>query len=100
MTLPLHYLIIAQVDTGLIFGLSQRMSAPSKKLKFETAMEKLDKMIHALEEGDLPLEESLKTFEEGMELIRFCEEKLGEAEGKVEILTSNKNNLKEENHDD
>lgn len=66
------------------------MSKGIKNLKFEQALERLEKMIEKLEEGDLPLEESLKIFEEGMELTRFCEEKLTEAEGKIEILTKGK----------
>ncbi|MBI4411470.1 MAG: exodeoxyribonuclease VII small subunit [Deltaproteobacteria bacterium] len=62
------------------------MSKTSKTLKFEQAMAQLEKMVEALTGGDLSLEDSLKVFEEGMELTRFCEQKLNEAEGKVEML--------------
>ncbi len=55
--------------------------------KFEKAMERLEEIVRALESGELGLEESLKIFEEGMKLVRFCEEKLNEAERKVTILT-------------
>ena len=41
-----------------------------------------------LEEGDLPLDQSLKMFEEGMQLARFCEKSLNEAQGRVEKLMS------------
>lgn len=55
--------------------------------KFEKAMERLEEIVKALESGELGLDESLKIFEEGMKLVRFCEEKLNEAEKKVTILT-------------
>lgn len=55
--------------------------------RFEKAMERLEEIVKALESGELGLDESLKIFEEGMKLVRFCEEKLNEAEKKVTILT-------------
>jgi exodeoxyribonuclease VII small subunit len=60
------------------------------KEKFEDALDKLEKIVSKLEEGDLPLEESLKLFEEGIRLSRFCNQKLDEAEKKVEILSKGK----------
>lgn len=66
------------------------MASYPKNLKFEAAMEKLEKMISRLEEGELPLEDSLKVFEEGMTYVKFCEQKLAEAEAKVEILVKEK----------
>ena len=54
--------------------------------KFEEAMERLEQIVERLEGGDLTLEESLKIFEEGMKLIRFCSKKLEEAEQKVTLL--------------
>jgi exodeoxyribonuclease VII small subunit len=60
------------------------------KEKFEDALNKLEKIVSKLEEGDIPLEESLKLFEEGIRLSRFCNQKLDEAEKKVEILLKNK----------
>ncbi|MFO1518221.1 MAG: exodeoxyribonuclease VII small subunit [bacterium] len=57
-----------------------------KKLKFEGALQKLEEIVKKLEEGDLPLDQSLKVFEEGMGLAQFCEKSLNEAEGKVEKL--------------
>jgi exodeoxyribonuclease VII small subunit len=56
------------------------------QLKFEDAMEQLENIVQGLEEGELTLEESLVTFEEGMKLIKFCSEKLEEAEQKVTTL--------------
>jgi exodeoxyribonuclease VII small subunit len=55
--------------------------------RFEKAMERLEAIVKDLESGELGLEESLKLFEEGIRLVRFCEEKLNEAERKVTLLT-------------
>ena len=57
-----------------------------KKEKFEEALQKLEAIVTQMEEGDLPLEEMLKAFEEGVRLARFCASKLDEAERKVEKL--------------
>ncbi len=54
--------------------------------KFEEAFQKLESIVKRLEDGNLSLEESLKAFEEGVRLSRFCSKKLDEAEKKVEIL--------------
>jgi exodeoxyribonuclease VII small subunit len=54
--------------------------------KFEAAMERLENIVESLEKGDLSLDESLKIFEEGMNLISFCSKKLEEAEQKVTML--------------
>lgn len=56
------------------------------KERFEDALDKLEKIVSRLEEGDISLEESLKLFEEGIKLSRFCGQKLEEAEKRVEIL--------------
>jgi exodeoxyribonuclease VII small subunit len=63
------------------------------KEKFEDALNKLEKIVSKLEEGDIPLEESLKLFEEGIRLSQFCNQKLDEAEKKVEILLKDKDGM-------
>jgi exodeoxyribonuclease VII small subunit len=60
------------------------------KERFEDALSKLEKIVAKLEGGDVPLEESLKLFEEGIRLSRLCNQKLDEAEKRVEILLKNK----------
>jgi len=60
-----------------------------KKEKFEEALQKLGTIVARMEEGDLPLEEALKAFEEGVRLAKFCTTKLDEAERKVEKLIRN-----------
>ncbi len=57
-----------------------------KKEKFEEALQKLEAIVAQMEEGDLPLEEALKAFEEGVRLAKLCTSKLNEAERKVEKL--------------
>ena len=54
--------------------------------KFEEAMRQLGEIVQALESDDLPLEDALKDFEKGMELVKFCSKKLEEAERKVTLL--------------
>ena len=53
---------------------------------FEQALKRLENIVSTLEAGDLPLEEALKLFEEGMTLSQSCGKQLDEAERKVEIL--------------
>ena len=53
---------------------------------FETAMRDLEELVERLEQGDLPLEESLAAFERGVTLTRTCQSALKDAEQKVEIL--------------
>ncbi|MBN1848469.1 MAG: exodeoxyribonuclease VII small subunit [Deltaproteobacteria bacterium] len=56
------------------------------KKNFEDAMKRLEEIVKDLESGDLSLEASLKSFEEGMNLVTFCSEKLEEAQRKVTLL--------------
>ncbi len=60
------------------------------EVKFEEALEKLETIAGQLESGDLPLEESLAKYEEGVKLVRICQKKLGEAKKKIEILIKTK----------
>jgi exodeoxyribonuclease VII small subunit len=53
---------------------------------FEESLKKLESIVDQLEKGDLPLEDSLKLFEEGVSLSAVCKEELDAAEGKVQIL--------------
>ena len=59
----------------------------SEELKFEKALERLEKIVEELEAGNIPLEEALKKYEEGVRLSRACAEKLSQAEKKIQILT-------------
>jgi exodeoxyribonuclease VII small subunit len=63
------------------------------KDKFEDALEKLEDIVRKMEAGDLSLDEALKSFEEGIKLIRFCSSKLEETERRVEMLLEKENGL-------
>lgn len=53
---------------------------------FEKALERLEEIVKMMEEGNMTLDGSLKAFEEGINLSRFCAKKLDDAERKVEML--------------
>ncbi len=61
--------------------------APTEGPSFEDAMKRLNEIVEALESGELPLDESLRLFEEGVSLSRRAGDLLGQAERKIEILT-------------
>ena len=61
-----------------------------KAEKFEMSLKKLEDIVHKLEEGDLSLEDSIKSFEEGMKLVKTCETRLNEVQKKIEILMKDK----------
>jgi len=67
-----------------------------KEKRFEDAMKELEDIVKRLESGDLPLEESLKIFEEGVALSRYCFNKLEEAEKRVSILVKGEGGVKRE----
>ena len=64
-----------------------RTTKKDKPPRFEDALAGLERIVRELEGGDLPLDDALKLFEEGVRLSRFCSAKLDEAEKKIEILT-------------
>jgi len=65
-----------------------------KEKQFEDAMKELEDIVKRLESGDLSLEESLKIFEEGIALSRYCFKKLEEAEKRVSILIKDEEGIK------
>lgn len=62
-------------------------------LRFEEALEKLEKIVEELERGDLSLEDSLKRYEEGVRLSQHCAKKLEQAKKRVEILVKSQGKL-------
>jgi len=60
--------------------------ADRKKLSFEEALSRLEKVIARLESNDCGLEDSLALFQEGMELVKLCRDKLAGVERKISIL--------------
>jgi exodeoxyribonuclease VII small subunit len=55
---------------------------------FEKSFQQLEKIVQRLESEELPLDESLQLFEEGIRLSRFCNQKLEEVEKKIELILS------------
>ncbi len=64
--------------------------------KFEECLQKLESIVDQLEKGNLPLEQALKLFEQGVELSNNCRKELEEAEGRVEILLKQNGKLQAE----
>lgn len=62
------------------------MSAKPDEPRFEETFAELEALVHRLEEGELPLEESLRAFERGMTLVRTLSERLAAIEQRVEVL--------------
>ena len=62
-------------------------SSQSAGPSFEHAIQRLEKIVADMESAALPLEDILKKYEEGTRLVRFCSQKLEEAEKKIELLT-------------
>lgn len=58
-----------------------------KNMTFEASMQRLEQIVRAMEKGDVPLEESLKLFQEGTDLVRRCSQLLDEAQLQVRKIT-------------
>lgn len=65
----------------------------NNEMNFELAIARLEQIVRSLESGNAPLDESLALFEEGVGLVRFCNEKLDKAESKVKLLTFGKDGV-------
>lgn len=64
--------------------------------RFEDCLQRLEQIVDELEKGNVPLEQALKLFEEGVQLSATCRKELEEAEGKVEILLKQNGKLQPE----
>jgi exodeoxyribonuclease VII small subunit len=67
------------------------MSEDISTLSFEQALQELEKIVRHLESGDIPLEESISSYERGVSLKKHCEEKLKNAQLKIEKITLDQN---------
>ena len=59
------------------------------ELNFETAMNRLEEIVEQMESGKMMLEELIVRYEEGMKLVKICQERLASAEQRIEIITRN-----------
>ncbi|MBO5092205.1 MAG: exodeoxyribonuclease VII small subunit [Clostridia bacterium] len=67
-----------------------------KDISFEQALQRLEEIADSLENGDFSLEESIKLYEEGVNLIKLCNSKLEGVESSIKILINNDGELTEE----
>ena len=68
--------------------MAENIQVDVKQLSFERAIEELESIVRRLEEGEVPLEESVSIYERGEALKRRCEELLRQAEARVEKITT------------
>ncbi len=59
---------------------------PANELKFEAALAELEQIVQNMESGRLPLEESLDAYRRGSELLKHCQQQIGDAERKAQVL--------------
>ena len=69
--------------------MTTKAKSASTDLNFETAMDRLEKIVEQMESGQLPLEDLIVRYEEGMNLVKVCQERLASAEQKIEIIARN-----------
>lgn len=69
--------------------MSNQMKKPAAEANFEQAMKRLEEIVEKMESGDLPLEELIVRYEEGMKLVKICQDRLSAAEQRIEIITRN-----------
>lgn len=62
------------------------MAKSPKEQNFETALAELEKIVSGMESGQLPLEDALAAYKRGTELLKFCQQKLSDAEQQVRVL--------------
>lgn len=67
-----------------------------KKISFEEALERLNEIVKALEHSDAPLDDSLKLFEEGVALVKQCNDQIDQAEAKIKQLVRSSDGTLEE----
>lgn len=83
--------VVAKDGTGAkAKGANPKRRNEQVEIPFEVALERLEAIVRQLEAGALTLDESLALFQEGVGLSRYCQQKLGEAEAKIDLLITGK----------
>jgi exodeoxyribonuclease VII small subunit len=75
--------------------MAKKATLRAAEIPFEEALERLENLVDALEEGDLELEASLEKFEEGVKLVRSCSDRLKSAELRVKQLEAGADGVRE-----
>jgi len=79
----------ATLCLGLSLPMSSKPKQPGAALNFENAMDRLEAIVEQMESGKLALEDLIVRYEEGMNLVKICQERLASAEQKIEIIARN-----------
>jgi len=69
--------------------MSSKPKPSDTKPNFESAMDRLESIVEQMESGKLPLEDLIVRYEEGMNLVKICQERLASAEQKIDIIARN-----------
>ena len=67
--------------------MSNQTKKPAPEANFEQAMKRLEAIVEQMESGELSLEDLIVRYEEGMKLVKVCQERLASAEQRIEIIT-------------
>src|SRR5215471_18665735 len=81
--------LLTKLCLSFVFPMSSKPKPREAELNFEGAMDRLERIVEQMESGKLPLEDLIVRYEEGMKLVRTCQERLANAEQKIEIITRN-----------
>lgn len=85
--LPLFYGIGPCLSTDTF--MSNQVKKTGKELNFESAMDRLEAIVEQMESGKMLLEELIVRYEEGMKLVKICQQRLASAEQRIEIISRN-----------
>jgi exodeoxyribonuclease VII small subunit len=79
-------MIFAMPQSPVVEKDAKESRAFSSELKFETALAEIERIVQDMENGHLPLEESILAYRRGSELLRHCQRQLGEAERRIRVF--------------
>ena len=83
------FLIGARMLNCPLAVMSNQTKKPAPEANFEQAMKRLEAIVEQMESGELSLEDLIVRYEEGMKLVKVCQERLVSAEQRIEIITRN-----------
>jgi exodeoxyribonuclease VII small subunit len=83
------FLIGARMLNCPLAVMSNQTKKPAPEANFEQAMKRLEAIVEQMESGELSLENLIVRYEEGMKLVKVCQERLASAEQRIEIITRN-----------
>jgi exodeoxyribonuclease VII small subunit len=75
--------------------MARKKAEQELELPYEEAMKRLEDVVRRLEEGDVPLEEAIGLYQEGVQLVRLCGKKLDAIEAQISLLLEENGDLKE-----